>query len=95
MTLHVVATIPIDPARADEAGPALAELAAASRAEEGCLRYEIFASTSVAGVFVTIEEWRAQEDMDVHMTQPHVAKAFEVAGPLLAGEIAIHVLAEV
>ena len=33
--------------------------------------------------------------MDAHMTQPHVAKAFEVAGPLLAGEIAIHVLADV
>ncbi len=92
MTLNVVATTPIDPARADEAAPALAELAAASSAEEGCLRYEVFASASTPGTFVTIEEWRAQEDMDAHMTQPHVAKAFEVAGPLLAGDIAIHVL---
>ena len=32
--------------------------------------------------------------MDSHMTQPHVAKAFEVLGPLLAGELAIHVLGE-
>ncbi|MFB9315333.1 putative quinol monooxygenase [Nocardioides plantarum] len=95
MTLHVVATIPIDPARVDEAGPALAGLAAASRSDEGCLRYEVFASTSVPGTFVTIEEWRAQADLDAHMSQPHVAEAFEVAGPLLAGEIAIHVLGEV
>ena len=36
-----------------------------------------------------------QADLDAHMTQPHVAEAFEVAGPLLAGEIAIHVLGEV
>ncbi|MDO9455189.1 putative quinol monooxygenase [Nocardioides sp.] len=95
MTLNVVATIPIDPARADEAGPALAELAASSRSDAGCLRYDVFASTSVPGTFVTVEEWEAQSDLDAHMTQPHVAKAFEVAGPLLAGEIAIHVLGEV
>lgn len=95
MTLNVVATIPIDPTRVSEAGPALAELARASSAEEGCLRYEVFASTSAPGTFVTIEEWRSQADMDSHMTQPHVAQAFEVAGPLLAGEIAIHVLGEV
>jgi quinol monooxygenase YgiN len=95
MTLNVVATIPIDPARVDEAGPALAQLAASSRSDEGCLRYEVFPSTSVPGVFVTIEEWRSQADLDTHMTQPHVAQAFEVAGPLLAGEIAIHVLGEV
>ncbi len=92
MTLNVVATIPIDPARADEAAPALAALAEASRAEEGCLRYDVFASASTPGVFVTVEEWRSQEDLDGHMGQPHVAKAFEVAGPLIVGDIAIHPL---
>lgn len=94
MTLNVVATIPIDPARAAEAAPALAELAAASRSDQGCVRYEVFAS-SVPGVFVTIEEWESQGDLDAHMGQPHVAKAFEVAGPLLTGEVAIHALSEV
>jgi quinol monooxygenase YgiN len=95
MTLNVVATIPIDPARVDEAGPALAELAAASRSDEGCLRYEVYASTTVPGVFVTVEEWREQADLDAHMTQPHLGQAFEILGPLLAGEVAIHVLGEV
>ena len=95
MSLHVVATIPLDPERAAEAGPALAELAASSRGDDGCLRYEVFASTTTPGTFVTIEEWRDQAAMDAHMGQPHVAKAFEVAGPLLAGEVAIHVLGEV
>ncbi|KRB80030.1 hypothetical protein ASE01_00515 [Nocardioides sp. Root190] len=92
MTINVVATIPLDPARAAEAGPALAELAAASAEDEGCLRYDVYPSASVPGTYVTIEEWRAQEDLDAHMSQPHVAKAFEVAGPLLAGEVVIHVL---
>ena len=35
---------------------------------------------------------RSQADLDAHMGQPHVGKAFEVAGPLLAGEVAIHPL---
>lgn len=91
-SLRVVATIPIQPEGVAAAGPALAELAAASREEEGCLGYEVFASSSVPGTFVTIEEWRAADDMTAHMGTPHVAKAFEVLGPVLAGELAIHQL---
>lgn len=94
MTLTVVATIPLDAERAAEAAPALAELAAASRTDQGCLRYDVYASTSVPGTFVTVEEWESQGDLDAHMGQPHVAKAFEVAGPLLVGEVTIHPLAD-
>lgn len=91
-TLRVVATIPLDPARAAEAAPALAELAASSRGDAGCLGYEVYESTTAPGTFVTIEEWATQADLDAHMTQPHVGKAFEVAGPLLAGSVEIHPL---
>lgn len=91
-TLRVIATIPINPERAAEAAPALAELAAASRNDSGCLGYEVFESAAAPGVFVTVEEWADQADLDAHMGQPHVAKAFEVAGPLLAGDVAIHPL---
>lgn len=90
--LRVVATIPIDPARADEAAPTLAALAEASRSDAGCLGYEVFTSSAQPGVFVTIESWTTQADLDAHMKQPHVATAFEVAGPLLAGDVAIHPL---
>ncbi len=91
-SLRVVATIPIDPARASEAAPALVELAAATRDEDGCLGYEVYESAAAPGTFVTVEEWRDQACLDAHMGTPHVATAFEVAGPLLAGEVAIHPL---
>lgn len=91
-TLRVIATIPLDPERAAEAAPALAELAAASRGDAGCLGYEIYESSATPGTFVTIEEWATQGDLDAHMTQPHVGEAFKVAGPLLVGEVAIHPL---
>ncbi len=90
--LRVVATIPISPDRAAEAGPALTELAVASLEEEGCLAYDVFESSAAPGTFVTIEAWRGEDDMTAHMSTPHVAKAFEVLGPLLAGDLAIHSL---
>ncbi|WP_134765767.1 putative quinol monooxygenase [Nocardioides sp. 1609] len=91
-SLRVVATVPIDPARAADAAPALAALAEASRGDAGCLAYDVYESAAVPGLFVTVEEWESQADLDLHMTQPHVATAFEVAGPLLQGEVAIHPL---
>jgi quinol monooxygenase YgiN len=90
--LRVVATLPIDPARATEAAAALATLAAASREEEGCYAYDVFESATVPGTFVTVEAWRSQADMDAHMGTPHIGKAFEVLGPAIAGDIAIHPL---
>ena len=90
--LRVVATIPTDPTQGDAVRAGLAELVAATQAEEGCLAYDAFESASTPGVFVTIESWRNQSDLDAHMTTPHVAKAFEVLGGALAGDLAIHPL---
>lgn len=90
--LRVVATIPIDPAHAAEAGAALATLAAASLAEEGCYQYDVFESGTAPGTFVTVEAWRSQADLDAHMGQPHLGEAFTVLGPVVAGDVAIHPL---
>lgn len=90
--LRVVALLPIDPAEATEAAAALSTLAAASREEEGCYVYDVFESATVPGTFVTVEAWRSQEDMNAHMSTPHIAAAFEVLGPAIAGDIALHPL---
>jgi quinol monooxygenase YgiN len=93
--LRVVATLPIDPAGATDAAAALATLAAASRAEEGCHQYDVYESASVPGLFITVEAWRSQEDMDAHMATPHIGEAFGVLGPLLSGDIGLHPLREI
>lgn len=90
--LRVVATIPTDPAAGEAVRAGLAELVAATLAEEGCLAYEAYESTAQPGVFVTIETWRGQDDLDAHMQTPHIAKAFETLGGVLTGEVAIHPL---
>ena len=80
------------PAAGDAVRAGLADLVEATRREEGCTSYDAFESASAPGVFVTIESWRSQDDLDAHMTTPHVAKAFETLGGALVGDVAIHPL---
>jgi quinol monooxygenase YgiN len=90
--LRVVATLPLDPSKSAEVAAALAILAAASLEEEGCYAYDVFESATAPGTFVTVEAWRSQDDLDAHMSTPHIGTAFEVLGPAIAGEIAVHPL---
>jgi quinol monooxygenase YgiN len=90
--LHVVATLPLDSSRSVEVAAALSTLAAASREEEGCYAYDVFESATAPGTFVTVEAWRSQEDLDAHMSTPHIGAAFEVLGSALVGDIAVHPL---
>jgi quinol monooxygenase YgiN len=71
---------------------ALRELAGASKADHGCLSYDLFASGSAPGAFVTIEKWESQADLDAHMASPHIAEMITVAGDHLDGFPAIHTL---
>ena len=91
-TLHVVATIPIRADSLDLARSALTKLVEATRGEEGCVAYAASESSAAPGLLVTIEEWRSQADLDQHMATPHIARAFEVLGPVLEGEVVIHPL---
>ncbi len=93
--LRVVATIPVKPDSVELLRPALSALAEATRAEEGCRSYELFESAVAPGVFVTVEEWRSQDDLDAHMQTEHVAAALAAAGEHMAGDIAVHPLVPV
>jgi quinol monooxygenase YgiN len=53
--LKVVATIPAKPEAADQVRAALQELVEATRAEDGCVAYDLYESGSVPGTFVTVE----------------------------------------
>lgn len=93
--LRVIATIPAQADAIDQVRFALQDLVAATHGEEGCIAYDLFESGAAAGTFVTVESWRSQDDLDAHLASAHVAAAFAAAGPLLAGEVAIHPLVPV
>ncbi|MCX6469772.1 MAG: putative quinol monooxygenase [Corynebacteriales bacterium] len=89
--LHVVATIPAKPGFEKEVGDALAELAAATREEAGCISYDLYESQAEPGTFVTVELWKAQSDLDAHMASPHLTAAMGKVGEHL-GALKIHPL---
>ena len=65
----VIYTIPEE--KADEAERFLRELAVASRAEEGCLGYEVVRGNEPdRGTFVLFEKWRDQAALDAHSKGP-------------------------
>ncbi len=90
--LQVVATIPAKPEAAVRVREALQVLVEATRAEEGCLSYDLFESASAPGTFVTVERWSDAAALDAHMGMPHVANAFAAADGALSGDVTIHPL---
>jgi quinol monooxygenase YgiN len=90
--LNVVAVLKAKPGSEDTVGRALGALVVPTRAEEGCISYELFRSAADPTTFITIERWRSQDDLDAHMQTPHIAQALEAAGDALDGAPAIHPL---
>jgi quinol monooxygenase YgiN len=90
--LNVVAVITAKSGSEAVVEGALRELAGASKNDQGCVSYDLFASESAPGAFVTIEVWESQADLDAHMASPHIAQMITVAGDHLDGFPALHTL---
>ena len=93
--LNVVAVLKAKPGSEAVLKGALSGLVAPTRAEDGCVSYELFCSASDALTFITIERWRSQDDLDAHMQTAHIAHALQTAGEAIDGGPAIHPLAPV
>jgi quinol monooxygenase YgiN len=93
--LDVVAVLTAKPGSESVVRSALESLVEPTRAEEGCISYHLFDSLADPTVFVTIEKWRSQADLDGHMQTPHIQAALGAAGEHFAVPPAIHPLAPV
>jgi quinol monooxygenase YgiN len=58
-------------------------LATMSRADAGCISYDVLEETEAPDRFVLWEEWLDEASLVGHNTQPHVARFAEVSPPLL------------
>lgn len=68
----------------------LTALVPPSRAEAGCLAYDLFQDDESPQDFITVESWADGRAADAHMATPHVADAIAKAGSLLAQAPVIH-----
>jgi quinol monooxygenase YgiN len=70
-------------------------VAAASRAEEGCIGYRMYEDTEIENEFVFVEEWDSQEALDTHFRTQHVAQFMAAVPATLAAppDVKFHTIA--
>jgi quinol monooxygenase YgiN len=56
-----------------------------TRAESGCMAYELHRSMKDPGLFLFYEKWKSKEDLGAHAKAPHMKEFIGKAGEMLAG----------
>ncbi len=64
------------PGREDELRAHLLSLAAPTRAEPGCLQYDLYQSPQRKHEFMRLERWASAEALEAHKKSPHLAASF-------------------
>ncbi len=90
--IAVVATMKAKTGRTGELKNALQALVAPSRADAGCIRYELHQDTEDEATFVFIEQWESRESLEAHLAQPHLEDFKARIPELLDGPLGIKVL---
>ncbi|MGE3312650.1 MAG: putative quinol monooxygenase [Limisphaerales bacterium] len=80
----VIALVRAKPGKEGELRQILSSMVAPTRAEAGCLNYELHQSADDATRFAFHENWTTKADLDRHLASPHVTAALAKVGPLLA-----------
>ncbi len=73
MALTILAQITAVAGKEDLVGRELEKLVAITRAEPGCLQYDLHADNGTPGFFVFYETWESRELWQTHMNAPHLA----------------------
>lgn len=76
-TVHVLATYFAAIGEEEELIATLLALIEPSRAEAGCLRYDLVRSEDGSGELVFIEEWASEEALELHRQTEHLRAAKE------------------
>jgi quinol monooxygenase YgiN len=61
----------------------LQRLVAPTRAEVGCVTYDLYGSKSEPGFFMFHEVWRSAEDLEAHFKTPHMVAISKLLPELL------------
>jgi quinol monooxygenase YgiN len=83
--LTVIAEIAAKPGKREELRARLVSMVEPTRAEQGCVQYDLHESNSEPGRFFFLETWASGEMLDRHLASPHL-KAFAAAAPDLLAE---------
>ena len=65
------------PGREDDLTQHLLSLAGPTRAEDGCVTYDLYQSPEAPHEFMRYEVWTSAEALEVHKRTPHLRASFE------------------
>jgi len=85
--LTVVAVFVAAAGREEALETALRALVEPTRREDGCLNYDLHASTQQPGVMFFHETWTSSEQHRAHLATPHVRRLLSITPDLLAEPI--------
>lgn len=85
----IIGTVVAKPETREELQAILDAQVEPTRAEAGCVNYDFHADANDPCVFVFYENWKTQEDLDTHLTKPHLKPLFDRQGELLARPVEI------
>lgn len=82
--IRVVARITAQPGKEKALEQILMALIAPTRAEAGCISYQMLRHQDDPTEFTFVEQWRSNADIDAHFGTPHLQRALTDAAELLA-----------
>jgi quinol monooxygenase YgiN len=82
--LSVVAHIRAKSGNEEDLRRVLLTLIEPTRAEDGCVQYDLHVHSTDPGHFAFYENWTSREHLDRHLASPHLAAAVGTAGEWLA-----------
>ena len=82
--IRVVAHLTSKPEMIEETRMALEGFIEPTRAEAGCVYYELMQNNDDPTDFTFVEEWESNETLDAHLESPHISAFKERAADLLA-----------
>ena len=70
-------------------------VASASRAEPGCIQYQVCQDSEDENAFVFVEEWESEEALQQHFRSPHIAEFMAAISRAILGppEVNFHTIA--
>ncbi|RKZ13842.1 antibiotic biosynthesis monooxygenase [bacterium] len=84
MPLTIVAVFQANPGREEDLSRELQELVAPTRAEAGCLNYDLHRDLEVPGRFLFYENWETRSNWEAHMESDHLRRHRETSDALVA-----------
>lgn len=86
----IIATLKAKPGRSEELGKRLLALVQPTRAEAGCISYDLHRSTEDRDLWMFYENWRSKADLDAHIQTPYLQALIKDVPELTVDGLKIH-----